>query len=525
MTPKKEAVFTECFNPAIGEKIGTSALHSSKDLKIAIEKARSAQRTWADFTVKERTERIKRIRNFLIDHTDELVSTIAEDTGKSPTDALSTEIIPSVMAVNYYCRNAKRFLKDQIIGAGNIALCFKRTKIIRVPFGVIGIISPWNYPFSIPFSEVIMGLLAGNAVILKTSTETQMVGLALKETIHSADLPEGLFAFLNIPGGIAGDAFLENGIDKLFFTGSMATGKYLMGKASTTLTPICLELGGNDAMLVCEDADLDRAAAGAVWAGFQNAAQSCAEVERIYVHGKVYDTFIEKLGKRTESLRVGYDLNHQMDMGCMTTLPQVHKVMEHVDDAVSKGAKVYAKSPAPEESWPNHFLPAVVLTDVNHEMKVMKEETFGPVIGVMRVRDMDEAMELANDSELGLTGSVWSRNRAKGGKIARQIQAGTVTLNDHLMSHGLAEAPWGGFKRSGFGRTHGRLGFDEMTQPQTLVTDIMPFIKRDLWWYPFDKRLYQGLQGMAQVLYGKGMNSRLRGLIKLGKILPRMFKT
>jgi len=510
-------------NPATGEILGYSPLTPVESLKEIVHRARVAHCAWAATPLEERLRAMTRVRAYVAAHAEEIAGLIARDNGKTRVDALATEVFPAALAADYYGKHAKRFLKDRWLRPGNLLLTNKVSKIIRVPYGVIGVISPWNYPFSIPFSEVVMGLLAGNAVILKTATETQIVGRALEQCFVQAGLPEGVFAYVNLPGRLAGSAFLESGMDKLFFTGSVAVGKQLMAEAAATLTPLVLELGGNDAMLVCEDADLHRASAGAVWAGFQNCGQSCGGVERIYVHEKVYDAFLQLLKERVETLRVGYGESFNVDMGAMTTERQVAVVKRHLEDALAKGAVIYARSPQPEGEGPGNFLPALVLTHVTHEMLVMREETFGPVVGVMKVRDMEEAVALANDSHLGLTGSVWSKNWRKAEALARRIQAGVVTVNDHLMSHGLAETPWGGFKQSGIGRTHGAIGFAEMTQPQVIVHDILPFARRSMWWYPHGKGLYRGLIGALELLYGKSIPRRLGGLAKLLTIVPRYF--
>jgi len=514
---------TVCRNPATGEILGYSPLTSVESLKGFVHRARVARYAWAATPLEERLRAMTRVREYVVTHAEEIAGLIAQDNGKTRVDALVTEVFPAVLAADYYGNHAKRLLKDRWLRPGNLLLANKLSKIVRVPYGVIGVISPWNYPFSIPFSEVVMGLLAGNAVILKTATETQMVGRVLAKCFIQAGLPDGVFAYVNLPGHLAGKAFLESGIDKLFFTGSVAVGKQLMAEAAATLTPLVLELGGNDAMLVCEDADLYRAAAGAMWAGFQNCGQSCGGVERIYVHEKVYDPFLELLKERVEALRVGYDENFNVDMGTMTTERQVATVRRHLEDALAKGAVIYARSPQPEGEGAGNFLPAVVLTGVTHEMLVMREETFGPVVGAMKVRDMEEAIALANDSHLGLTGSVWSKNWRKAELLARRIQAGVVTINDHLVSHGLAETPWGGFKQSGLGRTHGAIGFAEMTQPQVIVHDILPFARRSMWWYPHGNGLYRGLLGALELLYGKSIPQRLKGLAKLLTIVPRYF--
>lgn len=514
---------TVATSPSTGEVLGHSPVESVEELRCKIAQARAAQVAWAQTPVRERARAMRRVRDYLVEHADPLAETISRDNGKTRLDAMATEIVPAAMAVAYYARHAKAFLRPQRPWPGNIFLVNKRSQIRPVPWGVVAIISPWNYPFGIPFSEVVMGLLAGNAVVLKVASQTQMVGRALEECFLAAGLPEGLFAHVNLPGRIAGDALLECGIGKLFFTGSVPVGKRLMAKAAETLTPVSLELGGNDPMLVCADADLERAAAGAAWAGFQNCGQSCGGVERIYVHEAVYQPFLERLAQRVRALRIGVDRDHQVDLGAMTTPEQCELVRQHVAEALDRGAQIFAQADPPQ-SASGTFLPAMVLTEVNHTMRLMREETFGPVVGVMRVADMQQAVLLANDSTLGLTASVWSRRRGEARRLARQLQAGVVTINDHLMSHGLAETPWGGFKESGLGRTHGRLGFAEMTQPQCIVDDWLPLVRRDLWWYPHGPQLYRGVRGLLDLLYGRGLRRRATALRDVLKIFPRIFR-
>ena len=513
--------YTTSYNPATGEVIGYSKLHTPKEVKDIIRKAKIVQKEWARFPLGRKICYLKKVRSYMVDHLDELAEVISRDNGKPRIDALSTELIPAVMALSYYCSKARSFLRKKRIWFGNIMLSNKQSALYRIPYGVIGIISPWNYPFGIPFSEVVMALLAGNTVVLKVASNTQMVGRKLEECFLAAGLPENVFNYVNIPGSEAGDVFLENGVDKLFFTGSVPIGKKLMTKAGKNLTPLVLELGGNDAMLVCPDADIYRAATGAVWAGLSNAGQSCGGVERIYVHEKVYDEFLYMLKNKVDNLRVGYDTDYNVDMGSMTKQSQVETVKVHVNDALNKGAKIYAQAKIPKGY--QNFYPATVLTEVDHTMKVMKDETFGPVVAVMKVRNMEDAIELANDSNLGLTGSVWSKDKAQAIKIARRIKAGAVTINDHLMSHGLAETPWGGFKESGIGRTHGKIGFDEMTQPQVIVNDILPFARKNIWWHPYSKKVYDGLKGIIQALYGTNIKMMMTGWKNLLKIVHRYF--
>ncbi|MBP1692117.1 MAG: succinate-semialdehyde dehydrogenase [Bacteroidetes bacterium] len=404
---------------------------------------------------------------------------------------------------------------------GNILFANKRSYIDRVPFGVVGIISPWNYPFGIPFHEVILALMSGNAVVLKVASQSQLVGRRIQECVSAGGVPEGLFTLVNIRGPLAGDAFINAGIDKLFFTGSVAVGKTLMAAASRRLVPVSLELGGNDPMIVCEDADLERAVAGAVWAGYSNAGQSCGGVERIYVERRIYEPFVALLRTRVAALRTGSDTDFSVDIGAITTAKQLQTITAHVNDALQKGAVATATGRSNAGGSNGTFYRPVVLERVDDSMITMREETFGPVVAVMPVDSIDEAVTRANDSDLGLTASVWTRNRRKGHRIASRLQAGAVTINDHLMSHGLAETPWGGFKNSGIGRTHGSIGFEEMTQPRVVVDDIMPLVKRNMWWHPHSKQVYDGLLGALHVLYGHG--PRLRGLWRLMRVFARTF--
>lgn len=514
---------TACLNPATGQLLGHSPLNTPEEVRLAVLNARAAQAHWASVSLAARARAIRRVRSYLVEHVDDLAETISHDNGKVRLDALATEVLPAALAASYYASHARRFLSPRRLWPGHLAFANKMSQIRRVPWGVVAIVSPWNYPLGIPFSEVVMALLAGNGVILKVASQTQMVAQALAQAFAAAELPEGLFSCVNLPGPIAGDALLDAPVDKLFFTGSVAVGKELMAKAARTLTPVSLELGGNDPMLVCPDAHLERAARGALWAGYSNAGQSCGGVERIYAHAEIYSALVDKLAERVRALRIGPDTDYGVDLGAMTTTAQMETVRRHVDDAVRRGATVRAQADPPNGGEGN-FLPAVLLTDVDHSMAVMKEETFGPVVAVMKVSDMDQAVRLANDSDLGLTASVWSRNHRLAKRLARQLQAGVVTINDHLMSHGLPETPWGGMKLSGIGRTHGRIGFDEMTQPQCIVDDLFGGLPRNLWWHPYDAELYEGLRGLLLGLYGRSIGTRLAGLKATLRIAPRIFR-
>ncbi|MEN6331033.1 MAG: aldehyde dehydrogenase family protein [Smithella sp.] len=439
-------------------------------------------------------------------------------------DALSAEVIPAAMGAGYYAKKAELFLRKEKLRPGNLLFANKISWIDRVPWGVIGIISPWNYPFAISFHEVVMALMAGNAVVLKVATQSQEVGEIIGEAMNAGKLPDGLFNLVRLPGRIAGDAFIASGINKLFFTGSVVVGKELMAKAAARLLPLSLELGGNDAMIVCNDTDLRRAAGGALWAGFSNCGQSCGGFERVFVEKGVYAAFTTLLREKTAELRQGYDHDFNVDIGALGNREQLEKVKAYVHDALEKGAKITSVSRQKEPTEDGFFHPAMVLENVNDAMMVMRKEIFGPVLAVMQVEDIEEAICRANDSHLGLTASVWTINHEKGRSIASRLQAGAVMINDHLMSHGLPETPWGGFKESGIGRTHGRLGLEGMTQPKVIIDDIMPRVKKNMWWYPHGKEVYEGLKGVLNFLYAPNAALRFQGMMKMLKLFARAFK-
>ncbi|MDR0624597.1 MAG: aldehyde dehydrogenase family protein [Treponema sp.] len=487
------------------------------DITALIDKARKAQALWEEVPYRERCRRLGNAGRYLAARIDGITETIHRDNGKLPIDALAAEVLPAILALNYYLKQGKGFLKDRKISGGSLLMSNKRSRMIYKPYGVVGIISPWNYPFSIPFSEVVMALLAGNAVLLKTASAVPKIGQALEDIFSGAELPEGLFSRVELPGPEAGRAFISDpsgGVDKLFFTGSTAVGRELMALAAPRLLPLVLELGGADAAIIREDADLDRAVAGIIWSGFSNAGQSCGGVQRVILHRKVYEPFLEKLCALTGSLVPGKDL------GPMTTAKQKETVRKQVEACLTLGARIAAQSPGASLEDGSLSAPALVLTNLTADMPVMNEEIFGPVVAVIPASDDGEALRIANASSYGLTGSVWSRSSRRARELARRINAGAVMINDHLMSHGLAETPWGGFGDSGLGRTHGELGFREMLKAQVIIDDILPGVKRNLWWQPYSEEIYRGIRAITEFLTGT-TGGRIRALPALIRIFFR----
>ncbi len=348
---------------------------------------------------------------------------------------------------------------------------------------------------------------------------TQAVGEAVADVVKSSGLPEGLFHLVAMPGAVAGRAMIAAGVDKLCFTGSTEAGRDVMRTAAGGPVPVSLELGGSDAMIVLDDANLDRAVGGALWAGASNAGQSCAAVERIFVEEKVYAAFREKLARGVAGLRVGPDRDFDVDVGSLSSPAQKRKVDGIVKNALAHGARLVA------ESGPSHglFHPVQVIEPGDEPIAALHEEIFGPVIVLAKVRDEAEAVARANDSPYGLSASVWTRSTRRGRRVASRLAVGSVTLNDHLMSHGMAETPWGGCKGSGFSRTHGEAGLAEMSRIRVTVVDRMHRAPRAMWWYPHGRSVYEGLRAGLTALYGRGLARRISALVIFVRLFLRSF--
>lgn len=509
-------------NPATGEEISRHVEMDADALRTVIRQARDAQARWYATPLKTRIACVRRMREWLVAHADETAQAISHCTGKLPMEALAFDVLPSVFGSAWYCRHARRCLADETLPGGNVFLLNKRSRLHREPRGVIGVISPWNYPLGIPMHEIVPALLAGNAIVFKTAPETLPVGECIEAMCRDAGIPAGIFNHVIVDGPLCGDVMLEaGGVDKLFFTGSVRVGRILAEKAARNFIDISLELGGKDAMIVLDDADIDRAARGATWAGMQNAGQSCAGVERVYVQRGVYDAFLDAVKREVEQLRVQGPPHAGRDMGVMTTHRQAATVSAQIEEALRDGATVHAGSVRSD----THTVSPAVLVNVHHGMRIMQEETFGPVFGVMPFWTDEEAAQLANDSRYGLTASIWSGNAVRARRLARHLDAGAITINDHLMSHGMTETPWGGVKESGSGRGHGRIAFEAVTKLKVVIDDRLGFLPRNPWWYPYSARAYNALKDTMLARHGNGARLRLRALRRLLMALPSMFRS
>jgi acyl-CoA reductase-like NAD-dependent aldehyde dehydrogenase len=505
-------------NPATGEVLRELECTGEREVLAAVGRARAAQGAWAEIGVRRRIAVLREFQRRLLGKKSEIAEAITQEAGKPVAEALTTEVLVVLDAARFLIDNAHRLLRDEPLPHGNLATKLKSGHLLREPYGVVGIVSPWNYPFSIPATETLAALIAGNAVVLKPSEVTSLVALELGSLLHAAGVPRDVFQVV-VGDGATGAALVHSPIDKLVFTGSVVTGKRIAAAAAERLLPVVLELGGKDPMLVLDDADLDVASSAAVWGAFVNAGQTCLSVERCYVHRSRYEGFLRACVEKAEKLRVGSGLDRETDVGPMIHERQLRIVESQMEDAVARGARVLAGGSRLPQLGTNFYRPTV-LADVSHEMRIMREETFGPVLPVMAFDSDEEAVRLANDSEYGLAASVWTRNRERGERLARRIQAGTVMVNDVVSYFGISEAPHGGVKSSGVGRAHGRFGLEEMVRLKYLDIDCMPGMKK-VWWYRYGMNFSQQMEGFLDMQFARDLGTRLRGALRAIGVVGR----
>jgi acyl-CoA reductase-like NAD-dependent aldehyde dehydrogenase len=517
----------DSFNPATGARLGSVPITPSDEIQAVVDAVAAVQPFWAQLRLADRARYLERAAQVLIDEAEELRDLLVREQGKPRNEAFSMELLPTIDALGWIASAGQEILADERIRMPQLFLKSKRSYFVYEPLGVIGVISPWNYPWSIPFGEVAMALMAGNGVVLKPASLTPLIGERIAKVFERAGVPEGLVRVVHGPG--TGNALVQSSVAKVFFTGSVEVGRGVGEACARQMKGSVLELGGKDPMIVLPDANLDHAIAGAVWGGFANAGQTCSGIERVYVMREVSERFIAGVIAGAERLRVGDPMGWDTEIGPMVSSEQFDVVGELVDGAVAAGAVLRCGGPAsPSDLAPGltgAFYRPTVLTDVTHEMRIMREEIFGPVLPIVVVDTEDDAVKLANDSEFGLGASVWTSDRSKGERIARELDTGMVWINDHMFSHGACQCSWGGTKSSGLGRTHSKFGLYECVNVKLRVWE--PSALRDPWWHPYDETLGAALRQTATILYGRpsiragALRTGAGPLMRLGARLAR----
>ena len=437
----------------------------------------------------------------------ELAGAVVSESGKPRAEALFADIFVALDSADYWSKNAPAMLRSEHLPHHSIAAKAKSGRLVYEPLGVIAIIASWNYPLAIPMSQIIPAVVARNAVVCKTSDFTPQCGALIEKLFRDAGFPQDLVAVVQ-GGGEVGQALIEASPDKVLFTGSVATGRRVAEACATKLIPTVLELGGKDAMIVLADADLQVASSAAVWGSYTNCGQVCLSVERLFVEQGISERFVELCVEKTRKLRLGPGSDPATDVGPLIRPQHVRRMMELVEDAMARGAKVLCGGHPRSDLGPNFFEPTVI-SGVDSSMRLFQEETFGPILAMQTVKDAKEAVQRANDSPFALAASVWTGDRKKGEAIAQELRAGAVMVNDAISYFGIAEAPHGGCGASGWGRTHGRAGLLEMVQTKYVDVDRLPRREKP-WWYRYGGELERAADAFLQFNFSGRIGAKLR---------------
>ena len=496
------------YEPGSGKLVGEVRVSTAAQVRDAAAASRAAQKVWAARSFKERGQALSRFQQLVLDRADELADLIVRENGKTRNEALFMEVLPVADLTHYFSRKAERLLRDERLPLHMFP--HKKSYLRFYPRGVIGIISPWNYPFSIPAGDTVMALMAGNGVVLKPSEFTPLIAERMRAFLEEAGVPRGLVQIVHGKGDV-GAELVKSGVNMVVFTGSVATGRKVNVAAAEQMIPCVLELGGKDPAIVLPDADLDTAALKVAWGAFANSGQTCASVERVYVHESIAPQLTDKLVKLAEGLRQGEPNSYDVDVGAMTTQMQVDIVKRHLEDARAKGAKVLAGGEVKVYPDGGRFVQPTVLAGVTHEMAIMRDETFGPMLPIMTFRTEEEAVRLANDSPYGLSAYVFTRDKRKADLIANQLLAGTVMHNDTLYTHAAPETPWGGVKASGLGRVHGKHGLRDLCEVRHVNLERFNFPA--FWFYPYSAKAYRLGRRVYGTLIGTSLQARIKALL------------
>ena len=488
-------------NPATGAVITTVPVAGEAEIAELAGRARAAQRGWLALGFSGRRAVMLRAQRWMLDHAARVIGAVVEETGKTYEDAQLTDLGYTVQALGFWARSAEGYLADEHVRYwGNPTVAGKKLVVRYEPVGVVGVIGPWNFPLVNGFGDCIPALMAGNSVILKPSEVTPLSSLLMAEMFAECGLPEGVFQVATGDGSTG--AALVAGVDCVMFTGSTRTGKLVAKAAAKRLIPCHLELGGKDPMIVCADADIEKAANAAAYYSMNNAGQVCVSIERVYVEAPIHDEFVRRVTDKVKDLRQGPPAGPgTVDVGAVIFGPQLDVVDAHVRDAVAKGAKVLTGGHAHTDG--GRYYEPTVLVDVDHTMDIMREETFGPAVPIMRVADVEEAVRLANDSAYGLQASVWTRDTARGEEIARRLESGVVCVNAAQVNYYALNLPMGGWKSSGLSARHGAGGIRKYCRVQSLfVSGFGP--RHELYMFPYRAGVTRLFGRLYRVMYGRG---------------------
>ncbi len=490
------------YNPATEEEIATISALDGDGAVDAVEAAREAFPGWSHTPVKERQKILARWLEIMLDERDELARLVSMEGGKPVNEARLVDVFPGLETLSFFSKKLSKLLAFKPVKPYQLLFAHWKAGYRFDPLGVMAIITPWNYPVGIPMAEIVPAVGAGNTVVFKPASATVLTGLMLGDMARRAGFPPGVVNTVVLPGS-ATDVVLDHPeVVKVLFTGSVDTGRHVARRCAERLVPAQLELGGKDAAVVAADADLERTARGVVWGAFVNSGQTCASIERIYVERGIHDRLLKRIVELTNELKVGDPSLPDTDIGPLTTKGQLDIVARQVEEALAAGAKALTGGVRP--AGRGFFYPPTVLVSLGDEMEVMREETFGPLLPVVPVDSIDEAIRRANQSKFGLTASGWTRSRATAARLQRELEAGVVTINDHAVAFGEQTGAWGGVRESGIGRTHGQFGFHEMVNVKYVMRDpgtdkAMP------WYYPYDEDLGSFLGAALPMLYRKGL--------------------
>ncbi len=494
-------------NPATGEELGVKKTWSETHILDAYNKSREKSLVYRKTTVEQRIEEIRKIKRYIVDHMESLVEGLSADLGKTKSEALLMEIFPVLDCIKYYEKNAQSILADEKIKTP-IALMGKKSFVFYEPLGTVLVIAPWNAPFTLSLIPIISAVLAGNTVIYKPSEIAAYSGMLIEKILKESGVEPGIITVVYGKGSEIGDTLIEGKPDKIFFTGSTATGRIIMEKAAKHLIPVELELGGKDPMIIFEDAFIERTVNAAVWGSLFNCGQVCVSVERIYAQESVYDDFVNRVVEQVKNVKQGWDTKGEFDIGCLASEDQMKIVEDHIKDAIRKGAKILTGG---KRKGKTLFFEPTVIVNVDHSMKIMREETFGPVVSIMKFTTEEEVVELANDSVYGLNASVWTKDKAKALRVSRAVITGGVSINNALMVQSNFNLPYGGVKQSGFGRYHGSYGLHTFSNIKAVIIEKGKK-PEEINWYPFRADKYQRFLRTFQSLFSEKTMAKLKGL-------------